>query len=45
MQCSDVIEFTTCASVLKHNIIGEINMVDEKDVIILMKAGVGSINR
>ena len=29
MQCSDVIEFATCASVLKHSIIGEINMVDE----------------
>lgn len=43
MQCSYVIEFATCASVLKHSIIGEINMVDEKDVIILMKAGVGSI--
>ena len=30
MKCSDAIEFATCASVLKHSIIGDINMVDEK---------------
>ena len=45
MKCSDAIEFATCASVLKHSIIGDINMVDEKDVTTLMKNGVGNINR
>ena len=45
MKCSDAIEFATCASVLKHSIIGDINMVDEKNVTTLMKNGVGNINR
>ena len=45
MKCSDAIEFATCASVLKHSIIGDINMVNEKNVTTLMKNGVGNINR
>ncbi len=45
MKCNDIIEFATAASVLKHSIVGDINVVDEKSINTLIKTGVGSINR
>lgn len=45
MNIKDTIEFATCASVLKHSISGDINLVNEDDVKTLMMCGVENIKR
>ena len=45
MDSSQVSEFATCASALKHSIKGDINMVDLKQVETLMNCGIENINR
>jgi 2-dehydro-3-deoxygluconokinase len=40
-----IVEFGTCASALKHSIIGDINMVDLRQVETLMNCGIENINR
>ena len=41
----DVVEFATCASVLKHSIQGDINLVCLDDVETLMTSGLQNIKR
>ena len=45
MDYSQVAEFATCASALKHSIRGDINMVDLAQVETLMNCGIENINR
>ena len=45
MTCEETVEFATCASVLKHSISGDMNLVSEKDIKSLMMSGVENINR
>lgn len=45
MNPQQVIEFATCASSLKHSILGDINIVDEQTVISLMENGLQNIKR
>lgn len=45
MDYSQVAEFATCASALKHSIRGDINMVDLEQVETLMNCGIENINR
>lgn len=45
MSNEEVVEFGTCASVLKHSIRGDINLVKESDVMSLMKSGIENIKR
>lgn len=45
MDSSQVAEFATCASALKHSIKGDINMVDLAQVEVLMNCGIENINR
>lgn len=45
MNTSQVAEFATCASSLKHSIGGDINMVDLHQVETLMNCGIENINR
>ncbi len=44
-RCEETIEFATCASVLKHSIRGDINMVNEDQVNTLMNCGLENIKR
>ena len=45
MDSSQIAEFATCASALKHSIKGDINMVDLEQVEVLMNCGIENINR
>ena len=45
MEHSQIAEFATCASALKHSIRGDINMVDLHQVETLMNCGIENINR
>ncbi|WP_297135268.1 sugar kinase [Terrisporobacter sp.] len=45
MDSSQIAEFATCASALKHSIKGDINMVDLAQVEVLMNCGIENINR
>lgn len=45
MSCIEITEFATCASVLKHSIKGDINMVNVDHVNTLMNHGVENIKR
>ena len=45
MNTSQISEFATCASALKHSIRGDINMVDLHQVHTLMDCGIENINR
>lgn len=45
MNQEEVVEFATCASVLKHSISGDINLVNEDDIKTLMISGVENIKR
>lgn len=45
MSDEETVEFGTCASVLKHSIRGDINLVKESDVMSLMKSGIENIKR
>ena len=45
MRNEEIIEFGTCASVLKHSIRGDINLVSKSDIESLMKSGIENIKR
>lgn len=40
-----IVEFATCASVLKHSIAGDVNIVDEKTINSLMDSGLQTVKR
>lgn len=40
-----IVEFATCATVLKHSIYGDINLVSESDIQEFMNLGIGNIRR
>ena len=40
-----IVEFATCATVLKHSIYGDINLVNESDIQEFMNLGIGNIRR
>ena len=40
-----VVEFGVCAGALKHSIIGDMNIVNEKDILSLMENGLENIKR
>lgn len=45
MPNENVVNFGICASVLKHSIVGDMNMVDEKTILSLMEDGLQNIKR
>lgn len=45
MEKEKIVEFGICASALKHSIIGDMNIVNEKDIISLMENGLQNIKR